>query len=97
MGTHGATFRNNHMAATKRRPTRPKKPPKIRTERPPPDDPAPVRAWRYGDVVVVETDHRREVLTPAECRTLAAILLLQGDLADRTPSVSGGTRQLPDE
>lgn len=81
------------MAATKRR--RPKKPAKLVTERPSPDDPAPVRAWRYGAVVIVETDHRREVLTPAEANELAAVLILQSDLARRTPR-AGQTKQLPD-
>jgi len=83
------------MAATKRKSARPKKPAKIKTERPSPDDPAPVRAWRFGAVVIVETDHRREVLTPAEANELAAVLILQSDLARRTPW-AGQTKQLPD-
>jgi len=75
---------------------RPKKLPAIRTERPDPADPAPVRAWRFGAVVIVETGHRREVLTPEEANELAAVLILQGDLARRTPN-AGTTKQLPDE
>lgn len=75
---------------------RPKKPPRIVTERPSADDPAPVLAYRFGAGVVVRIPGPEPAfLTPAECRTLAAILLLQGDLADQTPRV-GGTRQLPD-
>ncbi len=84
------------MSKTKTR-RRPKKPPKIVTERPDAADPAPVRAYRYGAAVIVDTNHGREVLTPAEAKELAAVLILQSDLAARTPTVAGGTRQLPDD
>lgn len=77
---------------------RPKTPPKVVTERPAAGDPAPVVAYRYGATVVVRIPGPEPaVLTPAECRTLAAVLLLQSDLADRTPVVAGGTRHLPGE
>ncbi len=74
---------------------RPKKAPKIVTERP---DPAPVLAYRYGAAVIVEVLGRREILTPPEAMELAAVLVLQADLARRTPTTGPqGCRQLPDE
>jgi hypothetical protein len=79
---------------TKRRRGRHKPPPKIVTTRPDTTD-GPVRAYRFGACVIVETDHRRVVLTPEECQQLAAVLILQGDLARRTPR-EGQTKQLPD-
>lgn len=85
------------MAATKKTRARPKKPPKIVTTRPDPADESPVRAWRYGAAVIVDADRLRSVLTPAEAKELAAVLLLQSDLAARTPKTPDGVRQLPDE
>ena len=76
---------------------RPKKLPAIRTERPDPADPAPVLAYRFGAAVVVRIPGPSPaVLTPAEANELAAVLILQSDLARRTPN-AGTTKQLPDE
>lgn len=83
----------------RRRPARPKKAPKIVTERPDPSDPAPLTAYRYGCTVLVRsTGEMPAVLTANEARVLAAILILQADLAERTPTTGPqGCRQLPDE
>ena len=87
------------MTTPKTTKRRPKRPPKIRTERPDPEDPAPLTAYRYGCTVLVRsTGEMPAVLTANEARVLAAILILQADLAERTPTTGPqGCRQLPDE
>ena len=77
-----------------------KTPTPIRTTRPPPDQ--PVACYRYGATVLLRyLTIGPAVLTPAEARTLAAVLTREADLAEGTPAVRSRwpatrTRQLPD-
>jgi len=75
-----------------------KTPTPIRTTRPPPDQ--PVACYRYGATVLLRyLTIGPAVLTPAEARTLAAVLTREADLAATTPKEGGHatrTFQLPD-
>ena len=86
----------------KKPPPRPKKLPPYQTRRPAPDDPTPVACYRYGATVLLRyLTIGPAVLTPAEARTLAAVLIREADLAEATPAERSRwpatrTRQLPD-
>jgi hypothetical protein len=59
-----------------------------RTVRPPPD--LPVQAYRYGACVLIRLlDPPAAVLTPAEARDLAALLIEQAELAETTDRIYG--------
>ena len=66
--------------------------PTIPTKRPAPADPSPVHCYRYGAVVLLRANDRETaVLTPAEARDLAAVLLREADLAETTPKTGTST------
>lgn len=68
-----------------------RKPKTIPTKRPAPD-PSPVHCYRYGAVVLLRSNDRETaVLTPAEARDLAAVLLREADLAESTPKTGTST------